>query len=817
VPRPASAGSTYTMEERPRIPRGRIEAREAGGRVLRGGGEHGLAAALEPGLARPDEPGRRVAHPHLQGAREQAADAPTLVAMGQGHAARREVDAVETHQVPLRWIQRDRVLEQRHREVAGRGRVHGRAAGAEQLVPQHARPAAARARRARARPVPGGARGHRRRGAGHDQLAVEDEERARRGRPRRRRLRVEAVLGQPERMPHGACRTMPARAGSNARAGQPRRPRATLGAMTPPGAAQDGMPTTRGTNFFLADPNLDFVVSTVVDPPTLERARPHLVALGEIAGGELDALAAEADRHPPTLRTHDARGARVDEIVKHPAYERMERLAFERFGLAALSHREGVLGWPGRAPHVVKYALSYLFAQAEFGLLCPVSVTDSTARVLRWFADDALQAAYLPRLTATELETLWQGAQWMTERTGGSDVGATATRARQDADGTWRLWGAKWFCSVANAGVALALARPEGAPAGTRGLGLFLVPRALADGTRNAWTLDRLKDKLGSRSMATGEVTLSGAVGYPVGPLDRGFAQMMEMVNVSRVSNAMRAAAIMRRSVLESTVHARGRAAFGRPLAELPQLRRDLLEMLLDAEGGASVVLNAAALLDRADGGAPEARRLVRIVTPLAKSWLTARARAVAGEAMNVRGGNGYIEEWVNARLLRDAHLGAIWEGSTNVVALDVQRALLRDGCLAPLAAFVGARLATVAEPVAKPWVERVEAVLADLARQVAGWAALDPPTRELEARPAADTLYHALAAGLLLAEGHVLVERRGDFRKHLAAAMYVHRWLTPRAATGSTFSWGALRWLDALVDWTPVPADALAALEPGR
>lgn len=161
--------------------------------------------------------------------------------------------------------------------------------------------------------------------------------------------------------------------------------------MTTPPA--DGMPTTRGTNFFLADPNLQFVCATVMAPADLERAHPHLVAMGEIAGGELDALAAVADRHPPVLRTHDERGRRVDEIVRHPAYATMERLAFERFGLAAMSHREGVLDWPGRVPHVVKYALSYLFSQAEFGLLCPVSVTDSTSRVLRRFASDELKAA----------------------------------------------------------------------------------------------------------------------------------------------------------------------------------------------------------------------------------------------------------------------------------------------------------------------------------------------------------------------------------------------------------------------------------------
>ena len=574
----------------------------------------------------------------------------------------------------------------------------------------------------------------------------------------------------------------------------------------------DAMPTTRGTNFFLADPNLEFVCASVMAAEDLARARPHLVAMGEVAGGELDALAAVADKHPPGLRTHDERGRRVDEVVRHPAYEAMERIAFERFGLAAMSHREGVLGWPGRVPHAVKYALSYLFAQAEFGLLCPVSVTDSTSRVLRRFADDRVKAQFLPLLTATDFDALWQGAQWMTEKTGGSDVGASTTRACRDDDGTWRLWGDKWFCSVANAGAALALARPEGAPPGTRGLGLFIVPRVLPDGTRNAWTLNRLKDKLGSRSMATGEVTLDGAVAYPVGDLGRGFHQMMEMVNVSRLSNAMRAAGIMRRSVLESVVHARGRSAFGRPLLALPQLERDVLEMLLDAEAGCSVILNAAALLDRADAGNAEARAQVRLLIPLAKYWLTARARVVAGEAMNVRGGNGYIEEWVNARLVRDAYLGAIWEGSTNVVALDVQRAILREGCWEPVAGLVQTRLDAVTEPRAKAWVDVVAATMAELCRRVTAWPAMEPAERELDARPVADTLYHALAGSLLLAEGQMLLRQRQSARKLLAAALYVKKWLRPPAPPTSVFTPRECAKLSALIDWTPVGLDALPA-----
>jgi alkylation response protein AidB-like acyl-CoA dehydrogenase len=584
-----------------------------------------------------------------------------------------------------------------------------------------------------------------------------------------------------------------------------------------PASEQDAMPTTRGMNFFIADPNLAFLCTTVMDDDVFGRARPLLLEMGAIAGGPLDALAADADRHPPTLRPYDERGRRVDDVVFHPAYREMERLAFSRFALAAMSHRDGLLDWPGRVPHVVKYALSYLFAQSEFGLLCPVNMTDSTARMLARFGSAELRERYLPRLTTTVSEDLWQGTQWMTEKTGGSDVGALTTVARRDADGTWRLWGDKWFCSNANAEMAMTLARPEGAPAGTRGLGMFLVPKRLPDGSKNAWTINRLKDKLGSRSMATGEVTYSGAVAYVVGELDRGFAQMMEMVNGSRLSNAMRAAGIMRRCLLESVVHTRARAAFGGALFDKPLVRQTLLEMLLDSEAAASVVLNAAVLFDAWDAGSEEARRLLRIVTPLAKGWITARARGTASEAMNLRGGNGYVEEWVNARLLRDAYLGAIWEGSTNVVALDVQRAILTDAALTPLTAFLGARLDAARDRHVKPVADVVRAALADVERRAAAWPSLPVGERELDARAVAETLYHALAVTLLLDEARELRMRGDDHHKDLVAVLYARRWLTAPAAGGLACSSRTLETLDALVDWRPIPADAIAGEAPVR
>jgi acyl-CoA dehydrogenase len=515
-----------------------------------------------------------------------------------------------------------------------------------------------------------------------------------------------------------------------------------------PVTAQDAMPVTRGLNYFLVDGGFQQLCESVMGAETYALARPHLVAMGEVAGGELDALAHAADKNPPVLRSWDERGQRIDEVLFHPSYRRMEELAFSRFGLAALSHRPGVLDWPGPVPHVVKYALTYLFGQSEFGLLCPVNMTDSGARMLRHYGSAELQARYLPGLTATDMAALRQGTQWMTEKTGGSDVGAATTVAKRGADGLWRLWGDKWFCSNANADVAFTLARPEGAPDGTRGLAMFLVPKALADGRRNDLTVNRLKDKFGSRSMASGEVTYAGAVAYPVGELDRGFKQMMEMVNVSRLSNALRSSALIRRAVLEALTHARARVAFGRVLAELPLLRAQLLQMVVDSEAAATVVLHAAATLDRWDRGEAAARALFRIITPLAKYWITQHARLVTAEAMNVRGGNGYIEEWVQARLVRDAHIGVLWEGTSNINALDIiTRAVGKSRAHRPLATALR-KMLDDAMAIPAGFRDRLRQTLdraLGLAEHVATENALED-----NARKAASSLYHITSAVLM-------------------------------------------------------------------
>jgi len=386
-------------------------------------------------------------------------------------------------------------------------------------------------------------------------------------------------------------------------------------------------------------------------------------------------------------------------------------------------------------------------------------MTDALARVLRRYGDPALAARYLPGLTALDMDTLVQGAMYITERDAGSDVGAIRTRAIPDGE-AWRLWGEKWFCSNPDAGLALVLARPEGAAAGTRGLGLFLLPRRLPDGTPNAYRIVRLKEKLGTRALPTGEIVLEGARAWLVGAPGEGFRQMADMINMSRLSNGMRAAGLMRRALTEALHVARQRVAFGRRLVELPLMRRQLLKMMVATEAARSVLFHTAAQLARADAGDETARRCVRLLTPLIKFRACRDARRVAGDAMEVRGGCGYVEEWPEARLVREAHLGSIWEGTSNIVALDAMRAIRREDALAFLLTELFA-----AGP---PWLVRAGTEAASFAADTARRG------DEAEARSAASALYYAVAAAVLWREGEALSESDGDARR-LLLAMLVH------------------------------------------
>lgn len=590
--------------------------------------------------------------------------------------------------------------------------------------------------------------------------------------------------------------------------------------MTTIGDLSRQIPDTSRINFYTADPDLSYHMRQSLSTEDFERAQGILSRMGGVASRRMDELAQVANRQGPVLIQYDKRGQRIDRVVFHPAYHELERIAYEDFAIAACTHREGALGWPGKVPQQVKFALGYLGMQAEAGVFCPVSMTDALARVLECHASEPFRRRFLPALTAMKMDELKQGAMFLTEKQGGSDVGLTATIARPRpgenfADDTlqpqWELWGDKWFCSNVSADLILTLARPEGAPAGTRGLGLFLVPRMLDDGTRNAYTINRLKDKLGTRSLATGEVTLHGAQAYLVGHLGRGFVQMTEMINLTRIWAAFGSLAAMRRSFLEALTYTRERVAFGRPLAEHPLMRRQLVDLLIEVEGCAALAFETVAVLERVDRhGVEEDRRLLRILTPLSKYYIPKRGEYVTIEALEMLGGNGYIEEWANPRLLRDAIVNVVWEGSSNVIVLDVARAMAREGVDAALFAMLKNRLQALQNAVVVPVAQEVLTQIHHVSERVRSLPTLNEESAQLPLRGLVERMAQLTIITLLLeqAEFELLRGPHGTGkRKWLVALLYLRRHVLVHPD-----GWAAdndptvLNHFDALVNWEAVP-----------
>jgi alkylation response protein AidB-like acyl-CoA dehydrogenase len=525
-------------------------------------------------------------------------------------------------------------------------------------------------------------------------------------------------------------------------------------------------PDCAGQDFHATDRALRDLLAIYLPRDLHDALEPHYARLGRLAGGRLDELARIADRHGPVLHPRDRYGNDEDWIEYHPAYREMEQIAFGDFQFHAMAHRAGVLGQSAPLPAVAKYAFQYLFTQAEFGLMCPVSMTDTSIHLIRKFASPELRDYLLPKMLSADVATMWKGAQFMTERAGGSDVGAIESVAVPDGD-RWLLTGNKWFNSHADADVALTLARPVGAPAGTRGLALFALPKRRRDGSRNAYRIVRLKDKLGTRSMASGEIDLLGAEAYLVGAPDAGLKQMMEQVNRSRLSHGARAAGMMRRCVTEALAAAE-RRAFGRALIDFPLMRRQILKLMVPAAQALSMTFATADALDR--GATAE----LRILTGLVKLRACRDNIAVATGAMEARGGNGYIEDYVTARLIRDAQVGLLWEGTSNINALDViGRAVGKLGAQAALGALLHTRLEAAAALPA-PFLNRLGAAwdrAAALAERVAGGD-------ETLARTAATGLYNAASAILLAWEA---TRPGADGRRALLARFVLEHRLTPR------------------------------------
>jgi putative acyl-CoA dehydrogenase len=395
--------------------------------------------------------------------------------------------------------------------------------------------------------------------------------------------------------------------------------------------------------------------------------------LGQLAGTpEAIAWGFQANDNPPKLRTHDRFGNRIDEVEFHPAWHRLMEVAIGH-GLHALPWRE-----PRPGAHAARAAGFYVWSQVEGGHGCPVSMTYAALPALRRQPD--LAAEWEPLMTALEYDpglrphAAKRGVLFgmaMTEKQGGSDVRANTTRATPTAGGEYQLTGHKWFCSAPMCDAFLVLAQAPG------GLSCFLLPRVLPDGTRNAFHIQRLKDKLGNRSNASSEIELDRAIARLVGEEGRGVRTIIEMVNHTRLDCIIGSASLMRQAVAQATHHAAHRSAFGRLLIDSPLMLNVLADLAIESEATTILMMRLAGALDRAADS--EEARFRRLALAVSKYWVCKRAIPVVAEALECLGGNGYVEESIMPRLHREAPLNSIWEGSGNVNALDVLRAMERE------------------------------------------------------------------------------------------------------------------------------------------
>lgn len=437
-----------------------------------------------------------------------------------------------------------------------------------------------------------------------------------------------------------------------------------------------------GLNLYEIDLPLQEQLRRRIDPALRDWAEGWLTRWGELCGGPIARRAEVIDKNPPGLERYDRWGLEVNRVAHHPDAIATKRDLCEA-GYTGFGWTEAVRSDPKKREiaGIMNTAFNYMLCQSDTGMACACGMTGGVARIVDRFASPEVKDRYLPRLTTMNFDGLWDGAMFMTERSGGSDLSRTETTAIKDGE-HWLVDGEKWFCSNVDAKAILALARPEGAGPGTKGLALFLVPSLLENGEPNGIHIRRIKDKLGTRSVPTGEVIFERAIGYLIGEPGIGLVRMMDMVNVSRLGVAVMGAGIARRTAVEAALHARQREAFGRVIHDYPMVRETLIDMHVEAEAVLHMCLEASALGGRFDPGktTESDEAYLRILTPLTKIRATRVGLQNAVEAVEMLGGNGYIEDWPMARQLRDAQCHTIWEGTENINSLDVLRAMVKKG-----------------------------------------------------------------------------------------------------------------------------------------
>ncbi|ORV99011.1 acyl-CoA dehydrogenase family protein [Mycobacterium kyorinense] len=539
-----------------------------------------------------------------------------------------------------------------------------------------------------------------------------------------------------------------------------------------------------GLNWYRTDPSLQFTMAYYLRPDELAVAEPHLDRIGELMGGPVARWAEETDRNPARLERYDRWGHDVSRVVQPPSFTASKRAVLDAHKALKDDARKA-----GLNPSLPLFAANYLLDQADIGMGCALGTGGGMVK--------SLVAAYAPadvrdHVLAKFDTGEWEGetAQLLTERTGGSDLGALETTATPHGD-AWRLNGFKWFASNCDGQVFVVLAKPEGAPDSSRGVATFLVLRTRRDGSRNGVRIRRLKDKLGTRSVASGEVEfvdaeaflLSGEPSGEAGSHDgKGLGRMMELTNAARLGIALFAVGNARRALVESLCYARRREAFGDRLIDKPLMRRKLAEMIVDVEAAQALVFDGTGLANHRQ---PRPVRQ-RIAVPVTKLKVCRLGITMASDAIEIHGGNGYIENWPVARILRDAQVNTIWEGPDNILCLDVRRGIEKIQAHQPLLERLHDAVSVSDDDATTQLVSRR---IGDLDAAITAWTKLEGDVAEARLFPLAQFMGDVYAGALLTEQAAWERATFGADRKALLARLYAQRYLADH---------GPLRGIDA-------------------
>lgn len=528
-------------------------------------------------------------------------------------------------------------------------------------------------------------------------------------------------------------------------------------------------PPTLG-NQYLEDRVVRSYLKRIMPSDSLQEMEPSLIEMGELSGGSLYELQLQDRLNEPELTRWDAWGERIDQVDVSPLWKKAESIA-ARMGLVAAGFEKkyGALSRP------YQFALTYLFHASSDVYTCPLAMTDGAVRTLLHSKNQELIDYAIPHLTSRDPKQFWTSGQWMTESTGGSDVGTTETIAKQDEDGNWRLWGRKWFTSAVTSQMTLTLARPEGNPAGGKGLALFFLETHQKDGRLNHILVNRLKDKLGTRKVPTAELTLQGSIATPVVGLNHGIRHIIPMLQVTRTWNSITAVSAMRRGMALARDYARKRRAFGAPLSEKPLHVDTLAYLQAESEAGFHLAFFLTELLGRDEAGEIQEQDaiLLRILTSVVKLTTARQAVHVTSEAIESFGGAGYVEDTGLPILLRDSQVFPIWEGTTNVLSLDTLRALGEGDALRALQSKIHQCTQSASDPslvsagmVARRAIEHAGVWLG--ASYQKGKHCI-----EAGARRFAMTLGRSLALALLVEHAQWSIEHEQDGRARAAAVHF--------------------------------------------